>query len=129
MKLHTRVAGKQVSSDTARLKQKKNSYVITKNITIKFPYKSLTQNYLSHLFVTRSHQFVAKKEFLHWIFTFYFLLFQSRFSKNRVTLIELRRKWAIHIIIRLAQTNLFLVSKHVYNTTIAFFFLFARWFN
>lgn len=68
MKLHTRVAGKQVSSDTARLKQKKNSYVITKNITIKFPYKSLTQNYLSHLFVTRSHRFVAKKEFLRSTF-------------------------------------------------------------
>lgn len=123
MKLHTRLAGKQVSSDTARLKQKKflcyyKKYY--KKVSLKI--FNTYQNYLSRDCIDS----LQKKESLRWTFAIILYEFRIRYSapsisfRKIVMLIELSRKWVgreRYIIIRLAQTNLFLVSqsKHVYN--------------
>lgn len=151
MKLHTRVTGKQVSSDTARLKQKKRFYVITKNITKKSRNKrspTNLQQHLSKLFTLSfiRHEISASIRCKKRIFT---LNFRDNFVRISHTLLhsfdpvsknryvnrvkpKVSRTWAIHNNSFGSNKSLprFAIETRIYNTTIAFFFFFfTRWFN
>lgn len=133
MKLHTRLAGKQVSSDTARLKQKK-FLCYYKKYYKKVPLKIFNtyQNYLSRNCIDSTKKRIVTLNFRDNFVRISHTLLRSfdPVSKNRyVNRVKpkVSRTWAIY-------NNSFGSNKSLPRFAIEtriqqLFFFFARWFN